>query len=323
MNSFDPGPGSPRSTTSADTPAPASMPPSPDASAATPGPVTPEMIAPFAALFSEADFGFVLRLQRGDPRDYFAARAADGAVLAERRRWIREAPAHHLLALDDAGPAIAELGTLAAGWGVTPAAPAWEGEAATGASGAVLGALGGALEPDLVLLRRREGQLRVVAGCVCFPSSWSLPEKAGLTVSEIHGVVPGLNDALGPAVDRFLDRLAPGVAWLRANWGLSRTRELNQDPWRGLPRLEAGLDPAGVYLRAEHQALLRLPESDGVLFGIRVSHLALGDLVRDEVAGARLARALATMPEPMARYKGLDAIRPGLCRWLTDRTANA
>jgi hypothetical protein len=271
----------------------------------------------------ESDYGFVLRLQRGDPRGYFAARSADGAILAERQRWIREAPAHHLLAAHDAGPALAELAALATSWGVPPLATPGSTTSGAGPLLAAMGALGGALEPDLVLLRRRGAELRVVAGCVCFPSSWSLAEKAGLAVSEIHGVVPGLNQALGPSVDRFLDRLAPGVAWLRANWGLSRTRELNQDPWRGLPRLEAGLDPAGVYLRAEHQALLRLPESDAVLFGIRVSHLALGDFVRDRVAGARLGRALATMPEPMAHYKGLTAIRPALCRWLEAVTAAA
>src|SRR5690606_34211742 len=65
--------------------------------------------------------------------------------------------------------------------------------------------LGESWEPDFVLLRPEEdGAFRVVAGCVCFPSSWSLAEKIGHPMEFVHGVVPGLNAALGQQINSFL-----------------------------------------------------------------------------------------------------------------------
>jgi hypothetical protein len=110
--------------------------------------------------------------------------------------------------------------------------------------------------------------------------------------------------------------MTPGLAWLRANWGLSRSGELNQNPWRRLPRLETGLDPAGIFIRIERQALVRLPEVDGVLFGIRILTMPLSQFVQDPVARTGLLRALSTMPDKVAEYKGIQAVREGICAWL-------
>ena len=79
---------------------------------------------------------------------------------------------------------------------------------------------------------------------------------------------------------------------------------------------DASVTLAEVWLRVEQQALVALPESAGVLFGIRITMHPLAEVKRDVVASERLARALRTMPEPVARYKGLAAARGQILEWL-------
>ncbi|MCC6232995.1 MAG: DUF3445 domain-containing protein, partial [Verrucomicrobiales bacterium] len=178
----------------------------------------------------------------------------------------------------------------------------------------LLTALGSATGADLVWLQGTADAPppRVVAAAVCAPSAWDPAEKLGRSLAEIHAVVPGLNPTLGPALDTFLARLRPGPAWLRANWGLSASPELNQHPSLQLPRLRADVTPDQVWVRIEHQALVALPRTGAILFGIRVEILSLRTLLRQPALHLGLARALHSMPADMARYKGLAEARDAL-----------
>ena len=171
-------------------------------------------------------------------------------------------------------------------------------------------ALGRALEPDFLLLALDEtGTFRLVAGAVCFPSSWSLAKKMGLPLEQIHGVVPGLNDQLGKSIQSYLARLMPGGVSLRSNWGLSRSPELNQHPDHHLLKLDASVGLGDVWLRVEDQALARLPKSGGILFGIRIWTRSLLELHENPELRRHLRLALETMPDAMATYKGLAQAR--------------
>jgi hypothetical protein len=261
-------------------------------------------------------------LRRCAPEAFFAPWHPDGALLAERQRWIQTAPGHHLLAAGAAQPALTELATLAAAWtGHHPSPPPIQPPRTPLALTAHLGAM---LEPDFVLLSRdpataptaAPAPARMSAACVCFPSSWAPEHKLGQTLAEIHSPVPDLNAQLGPALDAWLHRLRPGTAWIRANWGLSASPENNQHPVRGLPRLRPPLDPGATWLRIEHQALLALPDSNAILFGIRLEHRPLVSVRSDPGLAARLAGALRSMPPAMAAYKGIDSIRTAAADWL-------
>jgi hypothetical protein len=174
-------------------------------------------------------------------------------------------------------------------------------------------ALGRRLEPDVLFLSPdAAGEPRLRGGVLCFPTGWALREKLGGTVEEIHGIVPGLNRALGPALGQMLVRLSPGEARGRSNWGLAATPELNLHPALGRP---APTPPAALdrlWLRVEEQLLAALPGTKGLVFAIRIELIRLDELVRDPAAAAGLARALRSLPAPLAAYKRLDTVREPL-----------
>ena len=258
------------------------------------------MPLPLSELFPDQDYRFHLTLRKGNLAEFFGA--PDPAVLAERRRWLGEDPARYLVGDAAAEPLVAEVEALADGWVGGTQAPA-------GDVTERLARLGGRLEPDIVLMARdADGVFRLRAGAVCFPSAWALTEKFGLTLDEIHGVVPGLNPALAPAIGQFLAKLRPGAPFERANWGLAATPELNLHPALARPRLGA-LDVARTWVRIEYQILAALPATPGILFGIQIRNVPLAEILADPALRAGLHRALVTMPDELAAYKGLAAGR--------------
>lgn len=269
---------------------------------------------PLTELFPDADFGFSMRLRPGDPATFFAPGPGAESVRRERLRWLQEDPARYA-ALEPAGETLVPpLIAFARGAGCTdlPAADA------VVAPKDQLVQLGGCWEPDFLILAPDDGGRFVLrAGCVCFPSGWALEEKRGLPLEEIHGVVPGLNTAVGVKIHQFLARLKPGPGWCRSNWGLSSSAESNQHPARGINRLFADTPPASTWLRLEHQILTTLPGTNAILFGIRLENVSLAVVRAEAAIACGLRRALATMPDAMAAYKNLATIRPALIAYLS------
>ncbi len=133
--------------------------------------------------------------------------------------------------------------------------------------------------------------------------------------------MPGLNAALrAHQINAFLAKLQPGVSWERENWGLSADTELNHHPSRNLKKLDATATLDQTWIRLERQLFYKLPESGAILFGIRVSHHNAAELAKEPEAAARFARALETMPEDVAVYKGIGAARGALLALLNAAT---
>jgi len=258
------------------------------------------------------DYRLVMRFQRRDVAAFFKPRPGSASVLAERSHWLQCDRSACLQVHPEGAPLLEETIALARSLEtLTPDLPSEWPDSLDPVERAL--ALGRQWEPDFLLLRPdAAGTFRLHAGCICFPSHWSLEEKMGRPLAEIHAPVPGLNEQLGRQIDAFLAAMKPGLSWERVNWGLSRSPERNQHPVRSLPRLDAGVSLEEVWLRIEEQSLVSLPETGGVLFGIRIVTHPLMELVEDGEAACRLHRALATMSEGMAAYKGLAAARPRL-----------
>ncbi|MDB6031088.1 MAG: hypothetical protein JWM16_1426 [Verrucomicrobiales bacterium] len=265
-------------------------------------------------LFPETDYRFSMRFERKSPQEFFARTKNGSSLLAKRRQWLNSAPATYAGLLPEGQVFLEEAIDLAQSWGaVSPAGFSLQPERAWDDCLT----LGKCLEPDFLLLQPDlAGSPRLLGGVVCFPSHWSLADKLGKPMSLIHEVVPGLNDTLGKQIGSFLNKLRPGVAWLRSNWGIARTPELNDHPSRALPRLGPEVTTEEVWLRLEHQALVALPKTGGILFGIRVEVIPLAELKREAAPTKGLIRALETMPDDLARYKGLATARNRLLKLL-------
>lgn len=263
------------------------------------------MIHDWSRLFSVDSFRWQMGLRTGDAHTFFAPTSERDEILSERRRLLDESPAEYAALAEAGAPLLEELRQFAIAAGaLDPTARC------------TLEMLGCELEPDFVLLTPSPNGPVIVGGVVCFPSSWSLPEKGGLTLDQTHHPVPGLNPQLGERIRTALDRLPSGVAWKRENWGLSRDDERNHHPNCPRNRLDETVEPDEIWLRVEHQILYRLPQTNGYLFGIRLTITPLAKVILDPGARAGLRNALETMPEEIANYKGVLAVRERIVEWL-------
>lgn len=261
-------------------------------------------MTPLADLFPDGDYRFHLTLRRGEPREFFASRDTSGRLFTERAKWLPEYPSRYAALLPEGEPLLTELAELAEReWGLPRTTTVHD--------------LGAALEPDFLLLSPdATGVFRLRGGALCFPTGWALEEKLGHTLDFIHGVVPGLNPALASPIHQFLTKLKPGVAFHRDNWGLVATNELNLHPARRVPPPTMPVALDRLWLRVEHQALVALPRTGGIVFGIRIALHRLDQVALDSAARAGLRRALVTMPADVAAYKRLDVVRDAIVRLL-------
>ena len=278
---------------------------------------------------ARGDFRFRMALRPGDGSDFFAPGVEYADVIAERRGLLAQTPDRYAAALPGTAGLLKATTELVSRWlsqsrcpltdhRIThrpPPPPDGEARALT----AWCAETGGHWEPDWVVLRRGEdAAYRLVAGVVCFPSGWSLPEKLGRPLDEIHDPVPGLNRSLGRPIHMFLERLPPDTVWWRDNWGMSADPALNHHPSIPRPRLTATARLTTTWLRREDQLLTRLPGSSDILFGIRVSVQRLDAMVSSPEEAGLLADALRSLPNDVADYKGISPARDALLRELGD-----
>ena len=181
------------------------------------------------------------------------------------------------------------------------------------------------VQEDLVLMRRGADGWRLAAASLCFPSSWSLAEKFGRPLDEIHGPVPGFGAGTRPAglISRMFDNLRLDRPVERTNWSLQTDAGLHKPMSSSQRDDRATLRPArfggrpadSAFIRVERQTLRKLPVSGDVLFTIRIFVDPMAVLARHPQRAA-LARSfaaqLAAMDADQLDYKGLAADRDRL-----------
>lgn len=262
-------------------------------------------------IFPDADHRWIMGLRRDDSlTEYFADTDPTGAIRAERVHWLSDDVDQYAILLPDAEPALQETVDLAVKLGAVINASQEGFEQ--------LLALGRSWELDFVLmLPGPDGIYRPMGGVVCFPSSWALRDKLARPMRFVHEPVPELNEVLGRQIDTFLGKQIPGQGWRRENWSLARDGNWNHHPSRPRQRLDATISAGDVWLRLEHQLLLKFPQSGAVFFGIRMEVLPLQTVLDDANASRRFARILSTIHESAADYKGFATARAALLELLT------
>ncbi len=171
------------------------------------------------------------------------------------------------------------------------------------------------VQDDLVLMRRDGRGWRIAAASLCFPSTWSLVEKAGLPMAEVHKAVPGYPGRMADVVHRIFDNLPDGQVVERLNWSVYKDDRLHHPEsksgpktWTGLPGGFAG----GAFIRVERQTLRRLPVSRDIVFTIKV-HVdpvaALRTHPDGKALATQLAKSFAALDADQLAYKNMAAAR--------------
>jgi len=140
------------------------------------------------------------------------------------------------------------------------------------------------VQEDLCLMQKPAGaEEHVLTGAVlCFPASWTLAEKFLRPLLRIHRPVVPYDDGIATRVQRLFDGIRPGRPLWRAN------AHFYADPTLFQPRPEAAprskVQGPAAFLRSERQCLLRLPETDAVVFSIHTYVLRREDLTAAQQA---------------------------------------
>lgn len=164
---------------------------------------------------------------------------------------------------------------------------------------------------------------RLTAASLCFPTRWRLADKLGKPMQAIHGPVPLYAERMGRQVDRFFQHLKADKPVWRINWSLIDDPALFQPTGHGLteedPRFRPESIGAEVWFRSERQTLLRLPETQAIVFGIRIYQTTLGAVADDPVRARRLLESIQTMAPEMYAYKSFAVFRRPLEAFLEAR----
>ncbi len=176
---------------------------------------------------------------------------------------------------------------------------------------------------DFAICDQREDNLFLDAGMVTSQADWSLDFNVGMSFMQWHGPVPLAHQAgVFERALKYLLLIRQGQPVRRLNWTMTVNPRLDTAPetfpeW-GPDR--ASLTPENIgrklHLRVELQTLWRLPRSNALLFPIRCYLASLDELVRVPKWGKRLSRVLATLPPPLAEYKGLSRFLPTAVAYL-------
>lgn len=143
-----------------------------------------------------------------------------------------------------------------------------------------LATLGQVAQEDFCILQK-QGDEHVLTGAVlCFPASWQLSEKFMRPLVGIHIPVQSYTDEIAKRVQRLFDGVRDGRPLWRFNALWYDHPEIHtprsEKNRRNVPDAETG-----AYLRSEKQSILRLPNSNAVVFSIHTFVVARENLVAD------------------------------------------
>lgn len=164
----------------------------------------------------------------------------------------------------------------------------------------VLLQLASVIAEDLVVLAREDGEWKIVAGAVIFPSRWKLSDKIGKGMDAVHAPVPGYGTALAPYMTATFDKITVDRPVWRKNWSLHSTEHLHQPT-----SIHEPAAPENYWWRTERQTLTRAKEGDFMYFTIRNRAEPLQWIKSDPMSSALFAQTLASYSPETIEYKGL------------------
>ena len=269
------------------------------------------MPAPEHARLRFEDVSFEFRLgTRPSDFPWFDLASPDHDILAEKKDVFSRFPEEEIIVSQEeaAAPLLEETYERV---GTTHLSPDREG----------MRKLSTIWEPDTILLKRSTDKEPImVAGSLCFVSSFDPQEKIGRGITEIHEPVPTLNPLLGANIEKYMSRLRPDRTYERLAWGLAATTEKNMHPSHDHKRMTKDTSLEEMTVRWEYQGFQTLPESNGVLFMLHLVTQPLTEAISEPSQRQAFVHQLKTMPDNIAKYKDILPVKARLIKELQKRS---
>lgn len=181
------------------------------------------------------------------------------------------------------------------------------------------------VQEDLAVLQRIDGLWVLTAGVVCFPSHWTVADKVGLPLEGVHAPVAHYGEELRDKVDRFHDRLDVSRPIWRRNWFVNPTNELHLPAYGHQMHVAATIEQDGspMWIRSEYQTLRRLPNTDAIVFTIRVQRAPLGVLRERPELAQRMLETVRSWDREKRMYTSTGGALDALIDWLCDVASTA
>jgi hypothetical protein len=172
-------------------------------------------------------------------------------------------------------------------------------------------------QDDFVIMEPAEDDFRLICQSVFFPTGWNPQTSLGKLSTELHKNVG--NDSFRINLNKSMRLLKEGDIWERCNWFLYSDKRLRHveenklythkdsvDRWQHINNKNAG---DNLFIRYERQTLRLLPQSNCVLFTIRVyvdplRHLIYEDsyVVDDFIKAHKKHKYMGPWTKPMFEY---------------------
>ncbi|WP_331459962.1 heme-dependent oxidative N-demethylase family protein [Cochlodiniinecator piscidefendens] len=139
------------------------------------------------------------------------------------------------------------------------------------------------VQEDFAIMEKQGDEHVLTAALLCFPASWTLRQKYMRPLLAIHATVDVYDDNIGKRVQRLFDGIQVDRPMWRANALFYTDPELYQ------PRLENDPRPRptgpAAFVRSERQSMIRLPQSNAVVFSIHTSVVRRENLTEEQADG--------------------------------------
>lgn len=183
------------------------------------------------------------------------------------------------------------------------------------------------IEDDLaIMIEGSDGQYYLKAGSIILPGFWRLRDKFNMPLAQIHlsGDVPQFQEKLRHSMERYFQKMTPEHPVIRHNYfiqtdsDLAWSHSIGPEDTFGIGWQNAIPNPPieNMYFRSERQTLRRLPKSGAILFTIRPYFIPVISIAKEPGVPGRLASAIRSWPDDVARYKGKQAYADVLLKYL-------
>ena len=173
------------------------------------------------------------------------------------------------------------------------------------------------IQEDVLFMVRNDEHWYLAGGVLLFPDQWTLADKIGRSIAEVHAPTDGYDELLEAKVDHFFDRLSSGRVIGRRNWFI------HDSPTHFLSRhidQQQLVDPAdveGLWIRSERQTLRRLELTGAIIFTVKTQFAPLGEVKTRPAVAAGLAAFLQAASERSLRNKDAAGRQEAVITYLT------